>query len=260
MNDEKRPQPLMTDLLLSEEHLSRLYQETATAMPPPGLDAAILDAAHQATRQQPRRVYFLTARKWTMTLALAAALIMTIGIVRTLRHEMTSPALVAPTPAAPRSSSTARGDGRDETLLKRHEQKQEQEKEAPAVAHQPVETLGETVGPDTKDRFSLPEPQKEEGVASSLQAAGTAFPSAPERRRKMKAEGAKKDALSPDELSLDEWSLDEWIAEIKKLRQAGKMVEAEANLTAFKQRYPAYPVEKALALPHKSHNEQKGAR
>ena len=111
MSDEKRPQPLMTDRLLGEEHLSRLYQETATAMPPPGLDAAILDAARQATRQKPRRVLFSgVARKWTVPLSFAAALVVTIGVVRSLRHEMTSPALVTQTPAAPRSSSTARVD------------------------------------------------------------------------------------------------------------------------------------------------------
>ena len=60
----------------------------------------------------------------------------------------------------------------------------------------------------------------------------------------------KKDALPPED----------WIAEIKKLRQAGKLAEAEASLKAFKQRYPDYPVEKALTLPLKSHNNQKGAR
>jgi hypothetical protein len=323
MNDEKRPQPLMTDRLSGEERLSRLYHETDTEMPPPGLDAAILDAARQATRQQPRRVYFLTARKWTMTLSLAAALIMTIGIVRTLRHEMSSPALVSQTPAAPRASSTARVDARDETLLNRREQKQGQGQEAPAVAHQPEETLGKTVTPDTKDRLlfsespwpapaerqvlrdapklqaqeqsqSVPlsprpplppalatesvadqekanvgsaaslgpqtpvqrqqsqrsERQREEGIASTLHAPQTAVQSTPRSREKTKIEGMKKDELS----------LDEWIAEIKKLRQAGKLTAAEASLTAFKQRYPEYPVEKALALPLKSHKEEKGAR
>jgi hypothetical protein len=276
MNDEKRPQPLMTDRLLGEERLSRLYQETTTAMPPPGLDAAILDAARQASRQKPRRGSFLALRKWTVPLSLAAALIVTIGVVRSLRHELTSSALVTQTPAAPRSSSTARVDAQDETLLKRHEQKQEQVKEAPAVA----QSLRETPAPATQAPLSaaglarsapterqgrrddaklqvqeLARPEKEEGVASSLHAPNAAFQSVPESRKKTNIEGTKK-----DELSLDELPLDEWIAEIKKLRQAGKMVEAEANLKAFKQRYPTYPVEKALALPHKSHTEQKGAR
>jgi hypothetical protein len=71
-----------------------------------------------------------------------------------------------------------------------------------------------------------------------------------ERKEKAKAEMVKKDTLSPKD----------WIAEIKKLRQAGKRAEAEASLKAFKQRYPDYPVEKALALPNTSHNVPKGTR
>ena len=98
-------------------------------------------------------------------------------------------------------------------------------------------------------------PEKEEDVAASLQAAEPAFQSPPESRKKTNTGGAKK-----DKLSLDELSLDEWITEIKKLRQVGKLAAAEASLKAFKQRYPTYPVEKALALPHKLHTEQKGTR
>jgi len=252
-----------------------LYQETSTVMPPPGLDAAILDAARQATHQKPRRVYFLALRKWTVPLSLAAALVVTIGVVRSLRHEMASPALVAQTPAAPRSSSTARVGAQDETLLKRYEQKQEQVKEAPAVAQSLRETLGKTTAPATQAPLSaaglarsapaerqerrddaklqmqeLARPEKEEGVASSLHAPNTTFPSAPESRKKTNIEGTKKDVLL----------LDEWIAEIRKLRQAGRLAAAEASLKAFKQRYPTYPVDKALAFPHKLHAEQKGTR
>jgi hypothetical protein len=280
MNDEKRPQPLMTDRLLGEERLARLYQETTTEMPPPGLDAAILDAARQATRQKPRRVFFLASRKWTVPLSLAAALVMTIGVVRSLRHQMESPVTVAPAPVAPRLSSAARVDARDETVLKQREQKQGQTQEAPVVAQSLRETLGKTTVPATQlslpaagsaqsapaerhelrddaelQRQELVQPEKEQDVASALHAPGATTQSAPERRGKMKAEGAKKDALS-----LGEWSPDEWIAEIKKLRHAGKKVEAEASLKAFTQRYPTYPIEQALALPPPSPNAQRGAQ
>jgi hypothetical protein len=306
MNDEKRPQPLMADRLSGEERLSRLYHETNAEMPPPGLDAAILDAARQATRQQPSRVYFLTARKWTMTLSLAAALIVTIGIVRTLRHEMSSPALVSQTPSALRASNTAREDTQDETLLNRREQKQEQVMvpdtkdrflhSAPQRSA-PVERQGLRDAPQFQAQeqaqsvpFSAPSPlpsalatksaadqekanvggatslgpqtpvqgrqsqrselQKEEGMASTLPTPKPAVQSPPESRERTKIERMKKDELS----------LDEWIAEIKKLRQAGKLAAAEASLAAFKQRYPEYPVEKALGFPTTSHKEQKGAR
>jgi hypothetical protein len=61
-------------------------------------------------------------------------------------------------------------------------------------------------------------------------------------------------------LGQDTRSSEEWVAEIKKLRRAGKLREAEASLKAFKLRYPDYPIEKALTLPHQSSDKPKDAR
>jgi hypothetical protein len=111
------------------------------------------------------------------------------------------------------------------------------------VADQSKENVGAAAG-DPQQETSVQEQQKNEGVTSSLQTTERVFPgaSASGGREKMQIGGAKKDKTSPDELSLDEW-----IAGIKKLRRAGKLTEAEASLKAFKQRYPDYPIEKALA-------------
>ncbi|NOT56589.1 MAG: hypothetical protein HOP18_18480 [Deltaproteobacteria bacterium] len=278
MNDEKRPHPPMTDLLPGEEQLSRLYQETTTEMPPPGLDAALIDAARQATRQKPRRVFFLASRKWTVPLSLAAALVITIGVARSLRHEMTLPPVVAkPSAAAPRSSSDARADARDETLAKRREQEPVYRQEAPAAepplreslekmtaseppaspAPQPALGMAQSapadrqrVGEDVASRRQAPVRRAEErAVAVSPQVPESTILSAPAPQEERKAEEAKKEALSSSDVSPQEW-----IAKIKKLRHAGNLVEAEANLKAFKQRYPTYPIEKALALPPPSPN------
>lgn len=281
MNDEKRPHPSTTDLLPGEELLSRLYQETTTAMPPPGLDVAILDAARQATRQKPRRVFFRASRKWTVPLSLAAALVVTIGVTRSLRHEMASPVTVAPAPVAPRLSSSARLDARDETVLKRREEQPTQARETPAATpliRESLETMTvpaapqapplalgmaqsapadrQRVGEDDVSREQAPARlEKEREVASPFHAPEAVVLSAPEPQAKREAEEAKKDALSSNDLSLREW-----IATIKKLRQAGNQVEAEASLKAFKQRYPTYPIEQALALPPPSPNARRGAQ
>jgi hypothetical protein len=176
-------------------------------------------------------------------------------------------------------------DAQDEPLPKLREEKPMQAQEAPAVTQPLKETLGKMTAPATQAPPSalglaqsapaerqgvgdeaplrVQEPvqrEKEESVASALHAPEAAIQSAPETRGKLKTEEAKKAALSPAELLLDELSRDEWIAKIKKLRQAGNRVEAEASLKAFKQRYPGYPIEKVLALPHKLHNEQKEAQ
>ncbi len=280
MNDEKRPHPPTTDLLPGEEHLSRFYQKTATEMPPPGLDAAILDATRQATRQKPRRVFFLASRKWTVPLSLAAALVVTIGVTRSLRHQMESPVTVAPAPVAPRLSSAARVDARDETVLNRREEQPTQAREAPAATppireslekmtaaapQAPPPVLGmaqsapadrQRVGEDDVSREQAPARlEKESKVASPLRASEAVALGAPEPQAKRKAEKAKKEALSSNALSPREW-----IAKIKKLRQAGNLGEAEASLKAFKQRYPTYPIERALALPPTSPNAQRGAQ
>jgi hypothetical protein len=293
MNDEKHPHPPMTDLLPGEEQLSRLYQETPPEMPPPGLDAAIFDAACQATRQKPRQVFFLASRKWTVPLALAAALVVTIGVTRSLRHEMTLPTVVATPPADPRSSSGARADAQDETLAKQREQEPVYRPEAPAAepplreslekmtaseppaSPAPPPALGmaqsapadrQRVGEEVASHGQAPARRAEESAgAASPQMPESMILSVPAPQEQRKAEEAKKEVLSSSDVSLRDTSRGdtsprEWIAKIKKLRQAGNLVEAEANLKAFKRRYPTYPIEKALALPLTSPNAQRGAQ
>lgn len=41
----------------------------------------------------------------------------------------------------------------------------------------------------------------------------------------------------------------EWLAEIARLRQQGRMVEADASLAEFRRQYPDYPVDKTLEPP-----------
>jgi hypothetical protein len=103
-----------------------------------------------------------------------------------------------------------------------------------------------------------PDLSVDQGLAPQKEVEGTSSPRRSEddlrsvgaREKKTKAETLKKDTQSPEE----------WIAEIKKLRQAGKRAEAEASLKAFKQRYPGYPVEKALALPNTTPDVLKGTQ
>ena len=331
MNDEKRPHPPLTDRLPGEERLSRLYQETTSEGPSPGLDVTVLDAARRAARQKPRRVHFLTSRKWAVPLSLAAALVVTVGIVRSLRHEMESPS-PASSPVGVRPSAPFRADERNEALHKRHEQKQPQAEEAPGTMRQTMKPLGEMADEDAKmparpsspkltapaerqerkeaPKFQTQEPlrsvpssaksppppalppggtadqskedvgavtgdsqrgtsaqrqqlsdwpeqQQNQEVTSSLQATEHVFhgASASEERGKMRVGGAGK-----EEISADESLPDEWITEIKKLRRAGKLAEAEASLKAFKERYPDYPIEKALTLPHQSSDKPKDSR
>jgi hypothetical protein len=102
MSDERRKQPSIDELLPGEKHLSRLYGQTKEEEPPADLDAMVLMAARRAVEPAPRasRVYFLPPRKWAVPLALAAALLVSIGVVREFHKDIATPVLFAPVPSS----------------------------------------------------------------------------------------------------------------------------------------------------------------
>ena len=245
MNDEKRNHP--PDLLAGEEHLSRLYQEASKEVPPPGLDATLLDAARQAAHRKSRRLYFLTSRKWAVPLSLAAAFVVTIGVVRSLRHEIELPASIALAPSPPQSSIAPPLN--NQTNLNQRDQKLSQAKEAPSTVQQTTEALGKLTDADTKPFSSplalplpipaerqvrrdvqqfqaqeqprsapLPVPPSPSSALAREETEGTSsawvseddLRSVEGREKKTKAEMPKKDTLPPED----------WIAEIKKIGRA----------------------------------------
>ena len=81
--------------------LSSLYGKTRSVQPPPELDRIVLQAAHKAAPQTP--VTTLSSR-WHLPLAVAAVLVLSVGIVTTLQREeaeiLTEPADFARAPLA----------------------------------------------------------------------------------------------------------------------------------------------------------------
>src|SRR5262245_26374494 len=96
MSDKRREQRPGDEPLQEEDLLARLYQQTKDEVPPSHLDAAILATARRAAQPSSRRIYFLPSRKWAVPLSLAAALLVSIGVVRELHKDVVAPALLGP--------------------------------------------------------------------------------------------------------------------------------------------------------------------
>ena len=92
MSTRREREPSIPDRLPGEQELSRLYQQTPDERPPAALDAAILAEARRATRPRLRllqggKSLSQLSRRWAIPLSLAAALLVTIGVVRYLQDE-----------------------------------------------------------------------------------------------------------------------------------------------------------------------------
>ena len=86
-----------------QQQAHALYQSLPKDLPPPELDARILQAAHQAVNAKNTRVVSLGSKRsktvWFRPLAYAAVLVLCLGIV--LRIQLDTPEQIAPKSAAP---------------------------------------------------------------------------------------------------------------------------------------------------------------
>jgi hypothetical protein len=269
MSDERKDRHPLDSDFPGEERLSRLYREGNGDLPPANLDAVILDAARQAVQSRPRRVYFFPSRKWVVPLSLAAALWVTLEVVKMQRTEITNLRLNAPSSFVLQPKST---EPPAKQALQARDRKQDalEARTARGLAPLPPSFRMQAVQPATSQeprekRETVEEETDTAADATGLQAGAaseqpaqamsdeqekpareSAVPTrapallsdAPSAAGTVTMEARKEQALSPKE----------WIARIKELRRAGKTAEAEASLKAFKERYPEYPAEKILEL------------
>jgi hypothetical protein len=193
-----------------DEKLSQAYRALGAEEPPHALDAAILAAA----RRKPAR--------WRVPLALAAVLVLAVGVtLRMLPHEPGAESVALapqvmeaprpPTPSAERAEKPAR-DAPAETAVARAPQARP---EQAAVAPAPY-------------------------AARSAQAAGgLAVERAPA------AAAAAPRALASAKLA-EPATPEAWLERIAELKKQGRAREAEESLAEFKKRYPAYKIPEAL--------------
>lgn len=187
----------------SDPELSALYQATPKAEPPAALDARILSAARAAVAPRPVSMLsrFRTFRFWAAPVALAATLMLAVGLTPLLYQASEQSALRdMQTPPAAKSAAEADAGNRQELKAA--------DRALPAAPAPAASSL------------SLP---MERRKADSLQSAPASV---------------KEEAAQPLHAPR---SPEAWLAEIAELRRQGRTAEAEARLAEFRRHYPDYP-------------------
>lgn len=228
--------------LQGDSALSKIYKSATSEAPPPDLDAAILAKARYAAEAHALMRRRQMLQRWMIPASLAAALLLTVGLVTFVSEH-------GGMPLAPKRTSEQREasqlPGR-ELPLPRQEEVTRQPRSG--SANEPI------AGKDTEAlRSDVASPASGERQATQPAA------SAPPQRTliKVKEEAEQLQPLSdktgetgqpmPGQ-STGETDLppQEWLKHIAELRKQGKLREAQASLEDFRRRYPDYPVETIL--------------
>jgi hypothetical protein len=180
MSTRREHEPAIPDRLPGEEDIAQLYQQAepgADEQPSAALDAVILAEAQRATRPrlrliQGRRLSQMT-RRWALPLSLAAALIVTIGVVTNLREDIGRPLMKGQSEKAPAVSTSARemqsaqAERQDEPKAVQQEAQKEWQKNAPQktelratspLADDAFDLKDEAARPQQKQKRDAPPP------------------------------------------------------------------------------------------------------
>jgi hypothetical protein len=225
--------------LQADSTLSKIYKDASSETPPSELDAAILAKARHAVEAHAlvRRRRML--QRWMIPTSLAAALILTVGLVTFMFEHGGAP--MAPKQTSEQRSRPAQLSGRKLPLQQQEEASQEPKSGAvnEPSAGKDAKTLksdvarpsaaGSQVTPPAASAPAEWAPLKEE--AKQLPLDKTRETEQPMPRR---ATGGTD--LTPQD----------WLKHIEELRKQGRLSEAQASLEEFRRRYPNYPVETIL--------------
>ncbi|HXG22321.1 MAG TPA: hypothetical protein VNN62_25035 [Methylomirabilota bacterium] len=245
MSDERGNRPPVDEQIPGEVRLSRVYRQAEEERPPTHLDALVLTAARKAVRTPARKIWLFPTRKWSIPLALAAALVVTFQVVmmrldapqyeRRLAQQPASVPAMGPGPVPGKQIDSAAGtalsmkSARDE-VQDAAQEKMENKPPAPA----PGQLTAEEQGKEYINKLEI-SPKTLHKQTEPLLPNSTLSLSAPAPVTHGEIE-VEEERLSPER----------WIAKIKELRRAGKHAEAKASLQALKKQYPKYPAERLL--------------
>lgn len=239
-----------------DEPLSALYRETRDIEPPSWLDRRILMMAKAVAEPHPAPVAPLLGRRttrWAVPLALAATVVLTVGVVRMVREsgefETPSKSEAVRSVAKPTAEADAAATGRAAPLSAERELPRALPPAAPQIPV-PVPSVAPLSFPASGVEPVATQPVPPAPPASSSAPVKSA---APKQRSMMPAERKKSDALEMAPSRMEESkprmlqdqtlhrSPEEWLTWIAELRRRGQMVEADASLAEFRRQYPDYP-------------------
>ena len=247
------------DAEFHDKDLSALYRVTRDPEPPAWLDQRILTAANTA----PQPVQTLTpspsrrrrTRLWAVPAALAATVVLAVGIVRLARESGEWGPLPENKTLHSAAESAAEADA---TAAGRAQFSDHDRPSSPAVELRPTMPLGEAVRVAPQSLPALPAaapPVELEQESMPRRPAPAERERAREERERARdwlwaaptGQRADQDAASQDRS--DQYSPEEWLAAIAELRRQGRTAEADAKLAEFRRRYPDYPLEVAPSPP-----------
>jgi hypothetical protein len=225
----------------SDSTLSKIYKGTTSEAPTSELDAAVLGEARRAAEAHAFMLRRRTLQRWMIPTSLAAALVLTVGLVTFVSEHggapLTPKAPMAqrprpaelPAPEAPRQQpgETTRqpqsGSANEQVPGK---QTDTLRSNVPMRSTSPSQAMKPVTSAPAKTTLLKEEAKREQPQVDKT---GKTNERAP-------AGAAAEAALSPQE----------WLKQIAELRKQGRLSEAQASFAEFRRRHPDYPVETIL--------------
>ncbi|MER2526800.1 MAG: hypothetical protein ABTR07_02615 [Candidatus Competibacter denitrificans] len=250
---------------LHDEHLSALYRAIPQVEPPEWLDRRVLLAAKATVQPSaPRPAAIVPKRhpsRWAVPLALAATVVLSVGVVRLVRESgelATAPSLESTqVVTSPAGQANAEPSGASQALSA-------EEKAQPRAAASAPAPSAPATSPIIPPSLAPPAPLADrllpaESSAHPVDAKPTGSGQPPSFSRQMKeAEKrdeaptrARKERSKTEEKQLFRNSPERWLREIAELRRQGETMKAEAEWLEFKRRYPHYPLDPSEADSNK---------
>lgn len=237
-----------------DEHLSALYHAIPPVEPPEWLDRRVLMAARAAAESSvtPSRPSVPKRRpsRWAVPLALAATVVLSVGVLRLARESgelATAPSLESAKSMAnhPTSSADANPPEVSQAMsAEEHTRSRAAASIPPATASMasPM-VVPQSVAPPA----SAPLAERVHPAAAKPSGPGQPASLTSESHEAEKRSGAldrvrKEASKKEDKQSLRD-SPERWLREIAELRRQGETAKAEAEWLEFKRRYPQYPLE-----------------
>ena len=251
---------------LADEQITHLYQETGVVEPPEWLDRRILMAATAAVTAPPVTQTLPKRRnsRWVAPLALAATVVITVGLVRLMYQ---SGELQAPL-RSEAAKSWADQEAKEDSPAKQRADAvsvDAQLQSAPVASEPPIaetptsQAFGKTIG--SSKSVAAPSLSTESNASSqaapAAPAASSVVPTASVSRQRRAVEESQRKletlevapAAKPAESETANQSLPDrrspkqWLQAIAELRRQGRITEANAELAQFKRHYPDYPLD-----------------
>lgn len=242
----------LDDYLRGTSRLSAAYRASRAEEPPAEVDEVLLERSRRELRLGPKVAWSPFIRSWSVPLALAAVLVVSVSVTLVMYQETGEP---LPVPAKP----AAEGPVAPQSPIR--EQGAPVPLPAPAMTQAPPSAAApaqipaapapipepESVAARRQQRAAAADAARDAG-AGAAPAAGSAAPAREMVPSALRAEEkaapalrAKQEAARDTDLGTDP---EAWLKRIEVLRREGRHADADVLLVEFRKRFPDYPEER----------------